>query len=199
MDGERVIFRGDDLPAAHRDAPLEDLGDRALVPAFCDSHIHFASHALFSAGLDIRGAGSIAECQDQLRDFVGLMHTVSGVGFPRDLDVVHALEASLEDHPREDHRHGFIHACLPTAAGLETCARLGIPPPVQPGFLDWSLAPLEYLEDILGPERVQPILPLRTMQDMGIRMSGGSDRPVPSPIPSRAWPRPATTSSRSSP
>ena len=29
-----------------------------------------------------------------------------------------ALKAALDDCPRDDHRHGIIHACLPTEEGM---------------------------------------------------------------------------------
>ena len=67
--------------------------------------------------------------------------------------------------------------------GLETCARLGIQIALQPAFLQWEQEPLEYIESIMG-RRAYEISPLRTMTDMGIVLSGGSDAPctVPDPI-----------------
>lgn len=396
-DGGRILHVGEDLPEAYRGAPREVLGGRALLPSFADTHLHFASHALFSAGLDVRSARSLPEMAERIRTFarqnddpilmgfgasahsvaekrllsrdeldgacpgrpvyivkydghaclvnspliailprrlqslrgwhaksgemnqeaffavtdfltkkvslprtlrnmlravdgmaakgIGMMHTVSGVGFPLDLDVtlesllgkglasgfqtrlffqtmdldkvkrrklprvggcfataldgcfgsedaaligpyardpanrgvlfhsdeevirftteanrlglqiemhaigdaafaqaVRAIEAALKDFPRKDHRHGIIHACLPTAEGLETCARLGIQIPLQPAFLRWDLEPLGYLEEILG-DRSARLSPLRTMTDMGIVLSGGSDAPCTLPDP----------------
>lgn len=397
-DRGRILFAGAELPAAYRGAPLEALGERALLPCFGDSHLHFASYALFNAGLDVRSARTLPEmcreikkfalrspgeelllgfgasphgvaerrlvsreeldgaCPDRplylvkydghacvlnsrmiallpagvknLRGFhretgemnqeaffavtdfvtrkislprtlrnmltavdelarkgIGLMHTVSGVGFPFDLDVtletilgrglnsgfqtrlffqtmdlvkvrrrklprvggcfataldggfgsrdaalhspysndpgnrgvlfysdeqvarfaiqanreglqiemhaigdaafdqaVRAIEAALKDFPRADHRHGIIHACLPTEDGLRKCAELGIQVPLQPSFLAWELEPLEYLRAILG-ERAGELSPLRKMTDMGIVLSGGSDAPCTLPDP----------------
>jgi predicted amidohydrolase YtcJ len=93
---------------------------------------------------------------------------------------VNAIEAALMDSPRPDHRHGIIHACLPTSEGLQKCAALGIHIPLQPGFLLWELEPLEYVRSILG-DRTDSISPLRYMADLGIRMSGGSDAPCTLP------------------
>jgi predicted amidohydrolase YtcJ len=396
-DHGRILHVGDELPAAYQGAPRETLVKKALLPSFGDTHLHFASHALFNAGLDVRSARSIPEMCDRIgkftressdriimgfgastncvaekrliskkeldqacpdravfivkydghacilnskmiamlpdrvkalrgwheetgemnqeaffatTDFVtkkvslhrtirnmlravdgmaekgfGLMHTVSGVGFPLDLDVtmetilgrgldsgfqsrlffqtmdlakvrkrklprvggcfataldgcfgsedaalrlpyannpqnrgvlfyrdetvidfakqanreglqiemhaigdaafdqaVMAIEAALKDCPREDHRHGIIHACLPTEEGLKKCADLGIQIPLQPAFLMWELEPLEFLQGILG-DRAQRISPLRQMTDMGIMLSGGSDAPCTLPDP----------------
>ena len=396
-DKGRILYAGAGLPAAYRGAPVETLGGRALLPCFGDTHLHFASYALFNAGLDVRSARSLPEMLGRIREFaggntdgilmgfgasphsvaerrliskadldgvcperpvflvkydghacivngamvallpdkvkalrgfhhdtgemnqeaffavadlvakkvslprtlrnmlsavdgmaekgIGLMHTVSGVGFPLDLDVtletllgkgldngfrtrlffqtmnvdkvlkrrlsrvggcfataldgcfgsrdaalglpysddprnkgvlfysdeevvkftkranreglqiemhaigdaafgqaVMALEAALKDHPRSDHRHGIIHASLPTEEGLKKCAGLGIQIPLQPAFLACSLEPAEFLRGILG-ERADRLSPLRKMTDMGIMLSGGSDAPCTLPDP----------------
>jgi predicted amidohydrolase YtcJ len=396
-DKGRILQVGNELPAAYQGVPREVLGERALLPCFGDTHLHFASYALFNAGLDVRHARSLPEmcghiqkfttenndkiimgfgasthsvqekrlisrdeldqaCPDRaifivkydghacilnskmiamlpdkvksLRgwhektgemnqeaffattDFVtkkvslprtlrnmlravddmaekgiGMMHTVSGVGFPLDLDVtletilgkgldsgfqtrlffqtmnldkirkrklprvggcfataldgcfgsedaalrepyannhqnrgilfhsdeqviqfakranreelqiemhaigdaafdqaVMAIEAALKDFPRQDHRHGIIHACLPTEEGLQKCADLGIQIPLQPAFLMWDLEPVDFLHSILGNRAVR-ISPLRKMTDMGIVLSGGSEAPCTLPDP----------------
>ena len=108
------------------------------------------------------------------------MHAIGDAAF---VQAVSAIEAALVDFPRVDHRHTIIHACLPTMSGLETCARLGIQIALQPAFLQWEQEPLPYLESIMG-KRVYDISPLRTMTDMGIALSGGSDAPctVPDPV-----------------
>ena len=107
------------------------------------------------------------------------MHAIGDAAFDQ---AVTALDAALKDCPREDHRHGIIHACLPSVEGLEKCAGLGIQIPLQPAFLRWNLEPLEFLEDILG-DRAGEISPLRTMTDMGMVLSGGSDAPCTLPDP----------------
>jgi hypothetical protein len=396
-DRGRILHTGNELPPEYEGAPREVLGGRALLPCFGDTHLHFASYALFRAGLDVRSARSLPEMGERIRDFtrksrdpivmgfgasthsvtekrlisrdeldrvcpdrpvfivkydghacilnsrtismlplrvkglrgyhedtgemnqeaffavtdfitkkislprtlrnmlsavdamaergIGMMHTVSGVGFPLDLDVtletllgrglgsgfqtrlffqtmdlekvkrrklprvggcfataldgcfgsedaalkepyandpgnrgvlfhrdedvirfakeanrrglqievhaigdaafdqaVAAIEAALKDFPREDHRHGIIHACLPTEEGLRKCAEMGIQIPLQPAFLMWELEPLPFLEGILG-DRAARISPLRRMTDMGIVLSGGSDAPCTLPDP----------------
>jgi predicted amidohydrolase YtcJ len=59
---------------------------------------------------------------------------------------------------------------------------LGIGITLQPGFINSALEPPEYLGQILG-ERAGGISPLRTMADLGIHVSGGSDAPVIHPDP----------------
>jgi predicted amidohydrolase YtcJ len=107
------------------------------------------------------------------------MHAIGDAAFDQ---AVMAIEAALRDCPRKDHRHGIIHACLPSEEGLQKCAELGIQIPLQPAFLMWDLEPLDYLKRILG-ERTERISPLRKMTDMGIVLSGGSDAPCTLPDP----------------
>lgn len=107
------------------------------------------------------------------------MHAIGDAAFDQ---AVMAIATALKDFPRQDHRHGIIHACLPTDEGLQKCADLGIQIPLQPAFLMWDLEPLEFLETILG-DRAGLISPLRKMTDMGIVLSGGSDAPCTLPDP----------------
>ena len=43
----RIVYVGDSLPEAFKDAKTIELREKALVPSFADTHIHFASFALF--------------------------------------------------------------------------------------------------------------------------------------------------------
>jgi predicted amidohydrolase YtcJ len=56
------------------------------------------------------------------------------------------------------------------------CAELNICIAAQPAFLNWNLEPAHYLEKIIG-KRTYDISPYRTILDMGIHVSGGSDAP----------------------
>jgi len=122
----------------------------------------------------------------KVRDFcvranrAGLQIQVHAIGDAAFEQAVDGIEAALRDTPRPDHRHGIIHACLPTMEGLRRCADLGIHLPLQPAFLEWELEPLEYITDILG-DRAMLISPLKTMVEMGIHVSGGSDAPCTLP------------------
>ena len=57
-DGGKILFVGDVLPDKYKKAKKVDLGDGCLVPAFVDSHQHFASFATFNAGLNVMEAES---------------------------------------------------------------------------------------------------------------------------------------------
>ena len=69
-DGGRIVYVGDELPAKFASGSRVKLGGRALIPAFGDSHIHFASFATFHAGLNVSDAKSNAEILDMIRTFV---------------------------------------------------------------------------------------------------------------------------------
>jgi predicted amidohydrolase YtcJ len=107
------------------------------------------------------------------------MHAIGDAAVTRAVD---AIEAALQDFPREDHRHTIIHACLIKPEDLQRIAELGIGITLQPGFLISPLEPIEYLEEILG-DRISRSSPLRTILDLGIHLSGGSDAPVTHPDP----------------
>ena len=59
--GGRIVFTGDSLPDAYRRCPTTDLGGSTVVPAFADTHMHFASFALFNSTVDVRDAKDFAD------------------------------------------------------------------------------------------------------------------------------------------
>lgn len=69
-EGGRIIFTGNELPKEFADAERIELGEKALIPSFTDSHIHFASYATFLAGLNVADAKSNGEILAMLRKFV---------------------------------------------------------------------------------------------------------------------------------
>lgn len=68
-DGGRIAYVGNELPESYSSCERVSLGNKALVPAFGDSHIHFASFATFRVGLNVANARSNAEILDMIRDF----------------------------------------------------------------------------------------------------------------------------------
>ena len=70
-DRGRIVFVGNDLPVEYKNMERTVLGERALIPAFVDSHQHFASFSTFLAGLNLMGAESNAEMMEMISDFAG--------------------------------------------------------------------------------------------------------------------------------
>ena len=93
-----------------------------------------------------------------------------------------AFEAALDDYPRSDHRHIIIHGDLMDEGAIEKAAALGIHIAVQTPFLFWDQEPESYLESILG-ERMNRLIPVKSMLEKGVAVAGGSDAPTTIPDP----------------
>lgn len=65
-----ILYVGNTLPEYYSGVPITALGSRALVPAFVDSHQHFASFATFHAGLNVMDAGSNDDIMEMASDYI---------------------------------------------------------------------------------------------------------------------------------
>lgn len=108
------------------------------------------------------------------------MHAIGDSAFDQ---ATRALKEALDDFPREDHRHGIIHCCLPTKEGIKICKEYKIQMPVQSAFINWKQEPNDYLELLLGKKRVNNLNPFKTFVRNDIRLSFGSDGPCTDPNP----------------
>lgn len=52
-DKGQFLYVGNDLPSEYNKAEVIDLEGKAIVPAFVDTHQHFASLSTFNAGLNV--------------------------------------------------------------------------------------------------------------------------------------------------
>lgn len=68
-DNGTILFVGNELPSQYKDAELMELGDKAIVPAFVDTHQHFASFSTFNAGLNVMEAASNAEIAEMIGEY----------------------------------------------------------------------------------------------------------------------------------
>ena len=64
----RILYTGKTLPAEYRRSAVTELGKRVLLPAFCDTHLHFSSFALFHNGINVSALGSNEEILHVLKD-----------------------------------------------------------------------------------------------------------------------------------
>jgi len=71
-DQGKIIYVGNSLPAEYDNGHLTvELGERVLIPAFGDGHLHFSSWALIGTSyFDVREANNIPEIQEQIRIFL---------------------------------------------------------------------------------------------------------------------------------
>ncbi len=108
------------------------------------------------------------------------MHAIGDKAFDQ---AARALKAALDDTPRADHRHGIIHACLPTEEGMDICEKYHIQIPMQIAFDNWRQEPPAYTEALLGAERNAKLNPIKSFLDRGCVVSFGSDAPCTDPDP----------------
>ena len=60
-DNGKILYTGNTLPPDYATAEKVTLGQQALIPAFVDTHQHFASFSTFQAGLNVMDAESNEE------------------------------------------------------------------------------------------------------------------------------------------
>lgn len=69
-DKGKIVFVGDTLPKEYENVETIELGKKALIPSFVDTHQHFASFATFHAGLNVMEARSNAEIIEMCKKYV---------------------------------------------------------------------------------------------------------------------------------
>ena len=65
-----IRFVGQALPSEYSSLPRVLLGQKALLPAFADTHLHYSSYAFFASSLDLRDAVSIKEIIDMIEQYI---------------------------------------------------------------------------------------------------------------------------------
>lgn len=68
-DMGKIIYVGDSLPVEYENLETIELGEKALLPAFGDGHMHFSSFSLLN-DLDIRDAESIPQQVEMISDYI---------------------------------------------------------------------------------------------------------------------------------
>ncbi len=90
---------------------------------------------------------------------------------------ISAVEAAQKKYPGIKPRHGLIHAQILNDDLCERMIAAGIYAYIQPIFIEYDL---HMAEERVGAERIKTSYHWRTMKDMGIEMSMGTDCPVES-------------------
>jgi predicted amidohydrolase YtcJ len=67
-DQGRIVFVGDELPESYTGAEKIELGERALMPAFADTHSHFASFAMLATTIKLDKAKTNGEIKEILAE-----------------------------------------------------------------------------------------------------------------------------------
>ncbi|MFO7836973.1 MAG: amidohydrolase [Candidatus Thorarchaeota archaeon] len=110
----------------------------------------------------------------------GLRVGLDGIG-DRGIDrALDAIEAALQENPREDHRHRIEHCCYATPAILSRLENLGVIDASATGFIH-DLG--DAYQANRGKSAMQWMWPHRILIEMGIPAPGHSDCPICSPNP----------------
>ena len=80
-DRGKIVFVGNELPKKYARAEKTDLGSRALIPPFADTHQHLASFSAFHAGLNVMEASSNNEILDMVKAFASEAESKTLVAF----------------------------------------------------------------------------------------------------------------------
>ena len=80
-DKGRILYVGNALPEEYKNVKRLRLGKRALVPAFVDTHQHFASYSTFHAGLNVMEAKSNQEIAEMIQSFAAAFSQKTLIAF----------------------------------------------------------------------------------------------------------------------
>lgn len=119
--------------------------------------------------------------QDELNDIIAfhdkhhMQVAVHCIG-DRAMDmVIEAIEKSPYRQENPKNRHGIVHAQITNQRILENMKKNDILAYIQPIFVDLDM---DIVESRIGAHRMDKVYAWKTMLDMGIHASGGSDAPV---------------------
>lgn len=101
-----------------------------------------------------------------------IVHTIGDLALEQVLDCVEYVNFK---YPRNNHRHGIVHAQITTPELLERIKKNEMIIYIQPVFI---ASDMDMVEKLVGKKRVTKSYAWKSMKNMGIIISGGSDSPV---------------------
>lgn len=128
-------------------------------------------------------SGIVTITQEELNELVTFAHNnenqvaIHGIGDKGMYMAFEAIERALDENPREDHRHGIVHAQITDEYLLNKFRELKAVAYIQPIFLDYDW---KMVKDRIGVEREKTSYNWKTMVNMGTHIACGSDSPVDS-------------------
>ncbi len=124
--------------------------------------------------------------QEQMIEMVGYAHAhgmqvaIHSIG-DRTMDfILNAVEKALEEHPRENHRHGIVHCQVTRPDQLERLAKMKMHLYIQSIFLDYDI---RIIDTLIGETRAATSYNWKTLMKKGCTVSDGTDCPVELPDP----------------
>ena len=160
--------------------PLKMLGDGALGPRTA-----FMSRPYADAP-DTQGLAVFS--QETMDAMIGYAHqqgmqvAVHAIGDACADRVLSAIDKALTQYPRDDHRHGIVHCQVTRRDQLARMADLHLHIYAQTVFLDYDSA---IVEARVGKELASTSYNWKTLMNLGVTVSNGTDCPVEQPAPLR--------------
>lgn len=130
---------------------------------------------------DKDNVGIVTSTKEELNDIVLLANknncqvAIHGIGDRAIQMALSSIGNALDENPRKNHRHGIVHAQITNKKIFNKFKDINAMAYIQPIFLDydWSM-----VSDRVGKNREKYSYNWKTMIDMGIHASMGSDAPV---------------------
>lgn len=125
--------------------------------------------------------GILVFTQEELDELVRTAHNnkmqiaIHAIGDKIMYMALEAIEKSLKENPRLDHRHGIIHCQITDEKLLNKYKELNVTAYIQPIFLHYDI---HIVEDRLGKDRAKNTYAFKTMLDKNIHIALGTDCPV---------------------
>jgi len=112
----------------------------------------------------------------------GLQIQMHAIGDAAVNQATRILKKVIDENPRDDHRHGIIHASFVSPESMQIMKDYNIQVIGQPGFIEMSEANYEFMHSMLG-DRIFGAEPHNEFIHNGINFSASSDAPVTFPNP----------------
>ena len=168
-----VTGAGSDM---YRFGPLKMLGDGALGARTAYLSIPYADDPT-TCGIPVYSK-ELMESMISYANKVGMQVAVHTIG-DACLDwVLGAYEKALAECPREDHRHGIVHCQIMRPDQWEKIKALKLHVYAQTIFLDYDI---NIVTQRVGEELAQTSYCWKSLMDVGVTVSNGSDAPVELP------------------
>lgn len=158
-----------------RIGPLKLLGDGALGSR--TAHLSIPYRGSAERGFSLFSDEHM-QAMVSLAHKAGMQVAIHAIGDACLDQVLGAVEKALADDPRDDHRHGVVHCQISRADQLEKIRALGMQVYAQSVFLDYDN---HIVEKLVDPSLAATSYHWKTLADMGVRVSNGSDAPVEVP------------------
>ena len=163
-----------------RIGPLKLVADGSLGARTAYMSTHYAD-APDEKGLAIFTREQLTELLT-LAHQSGMQSAVHAIGDGILDDVLAAYEHAFARYPREDHRSGVVHIQLTRPDQLEKVRELSLHAYAQTVFIDYDS---RIVHQRAGEELAATSYAFRTLRQMGVHVSNGTDCPVESPNPLR--------------